>query len=227
MYIHEGASGAPTARLFRSDDAQTATPASGDRPVELEPGRPGLRHVQRLHRTVLVRQLRLHARRATPTSSTSAARTPTARPGISNKPRSRALDGRRVRRATDMTMDGTDSCTPTVCTPTSTALVTNPSQPVPVLRVERRRPHALERRLHRRVVSGATPRGITEPTLARCQQLLSRVPDEAGEHEQGLSDAPVPEPLGQPVQRRTCCRAARRTTAPGRRRATRRSGTTR
>ena len=41
MYIAEGASGTPTARLFRSDDAQTATPASVDRPDEPSPADPG------------------------------------------------------------------------------------------------------------------------------------------------------------------------------------------
>ena len=38
------------------------------------------------------------------------------------------------------------------------------------------------------------------PRLARCKQMLSRSPDAPREHEQGLDDAAVPEPVGQPVQ---------------------------
>ena len=52
-------------------------------PDEFEPSRPALRNVQLLHRPVLVRQLRRHTEGLARTSSTSAARTRTARPGTS------------------------------------------------------------------------------------------------------------------------------------------------
>ena len=49
---------------------------------------------------------------------------------------------------------------------------------------------------------GATTAGSAPIALARCKQLLSRVPDAAGVDEQRAADAAVPEPVGQPARRR-------------------------
>ena len=67
-------------------------------------------------------------------------------------------------------------------------------------------------------------RGLTGADLARCKQLLSAVPGKLHEPEQGPADAAVPEPVGEPGERRRTSRAARRTTARSRPTATRSSG---
>ena len=89
--------------------------------------------------------------------------------------------------ATDMTMDGTDPIHPNGLHPDQHALVTNPEQPVPVLRGERRRPDALERRVHRRLVLVRRPRPDRRRQLGRCRQLLSRVPTKLEGMNKGLS----------------------------------------
>ena len=54
--------------------------------------------------------------------------------------------------------------------------------------------------------------------------MLVAHPVQAGGHQQGPDHAAVHEPLGQPARQQRCCRAAPRTTARGRPRATRTSG---
>ncbi len=90
---------------------------------------------------------------------------------------------------TDMTFDGTDSLHPNGLHPDQHALVTNPRQPVPVLRGERRRRDALERRASSTARRGAPSRRTAASrrrALTRCQQMLSRIPSKLEGINKGL-----------------------------------------
>jgi hypothetical protein len=183
MYVHEGSSGSPTSRLFRSDSVATGLPVFANL-SNPDPASPGY---------------------ATHNLCTgqcwydSFVYTPAGHPDIvyvggsysygetfSNK-RGVVLSTDAGVTATDMTMDATDPLHPNGLHPDQHALVTNPSNPYQFFEVN-------DGGLMRSngefadVSSWCTGRGTLTPAqLARCQQLLSRVPEELTGLNQGMS----------------------------------------
>ena len=163
MYIAEGASGAPTAQVYRTDDAQAATPCVVDPLTSSSRADPlygtfnyctgqcwydnfvvtpkGLARRRLRRRLVRVRRDGEHLQRS----------------------RCRPLAGRR----TDLERhdDGRDGLPASERPASRPALPRDePVEPAPVLRVERRRDHAVERRLHERAHSSARRVGSRAPT---------------------------------------------------------------
>ena len=190
-------------------------------------GQPRLRNAQPVHRPVLVRRLRLHAEG--PPGHRLRRRLVLLRRGRSPTSAAVVLSTDAGVSGTDMTFDGTDSLHPNGLHPDQHALVTNPNNPMQFFEAndggvmrssgELRRPLGV---VHRT----SEPRALRRRARALPADALED-PVEARGDQQGPADAPVPEPLGQPAQQERCCRAARRTTARGRRRGTRSSGRTR
>ena len=85
MYVHEGNIGTPYSRLFRSDDVATGAP-DVHRPDQRQRGRPRLRDVTTSAPGSAGTTCSSHARTATRTWSTPAARTATARPSPTSGP---------------------------------------------------------------------------------------------------------------------------------------------
>ena len=183
MYIHEGATGSPSSRLFRSDNVATGVPVFTNLSSS-DVASPGY---------------------ATHNLCTgqcwydSFVYTPAGHPDIvyvggsysygerfSNK-RGVVLSTDAGVTATDMTMDGTDPIHPNGLHPDQHALVTNPNNPFQFFEVN-------DGGLMRSsgeftdVSAWCDGRGITNADqLARCRQLLSRVPTELTGMNQGMS----------------------------------------
>ena len=115
-----------------------------------------------------------------------------------------------------MTFDGTDPLHPNGLHPDQHDIVTNPNNPFQFFETNDGGVMRSSGEFVDRSSWCDDPQACPAARLARCQQMLSRDPVAAEEHEQGPLDAAVPEPVGQPAQRRRSSRAARRTTAPGR-----------
>ena len=148
---------------------------------------------------MLVRRVRLHARTATRTSSTPAARTPTAQT-IANK-RGVVLSTDAGVTGTDMTFDGTDMLHPNGLHPDQHDIVTNPNNPFQFFETN----DGGVMRSSGTFVDRSTwcddpNRGLIRCRLARCQQMLSRIPSKLESLNKGLYHAAVPEPVGQPAQ---------------------------
>jgi hypothetical protein len=186
LYLAEGASGAPTSRVFRTDDAQTATTAAGwvdltssstsddrygtfnyctgqcwyDNFVYTPAGSPDMVYVG---------------------GSYSYNET-----GNISNGRGVVLSTNAGASWTDMTMDGTDAVHPNALHPDQHSLVTNPNNPNQFFEVN---DGGLMRSSGSFVDRSAwcAPRGITGATLSRCQQLLSRVPSELASMNKGLT----------------------------------------
>src|SRR6266540_2275389 len=153
---------------------------------------------------MLVRQLRLHA--AGSPGHRLRGRLVRVRRVDREPPRSRPLDGRR--RNVDRHDRGRDRPGASECAPSGPARARHePAEPVPVLRGERRRHDALERRVRRRLElvrlarlrrhrgradGGAAARALQADALAGA--------DAAHGDEPRPDDAAVPEPLRQPVR---------------------------
>ena len=173
MYVAEGASGAPYSRLFRSDDVASGSPTftdmtsskvanSGygsfnycggqcwyDNYVMTPAGNPDMVYLLGSYQYGEVH-------------------------GVSNG-RGVALSTDAGVSFTDMTMDGTDPIHPNGIHPDQHFLVTNPSNPLQFFESSDggiiRSSGAVTD-----ISANCAPRGIIGDTLARCQQLLSRVP---------------------------------------------------
>jgi hypothetical protein len=182
MYVHEGSTGSPTSRLFRSDDVATSAPVF----------------------TNLSSSAVTNTGYATHNLCTGQCwydnfvYTPAGYPDIvyvggsyaygerySNK-RGVVLSTDAGVSATDMTMDGTDPLHPNALHPDQHMLVTNPANPFEFFEVN---DGGLMRSsgAFTDVSSWCDGRGITNADqLARCRQLLSRVPTELQSMNQGL-----------------------------------------
>lgn len=184
MYIYEGAQGSPTARLFRSDDVSTGVPVftnltssnvadpgyathnvcTGqcwyDNFVYTPPGHPDIVYVGGSYSYG-----ENHSNKRGVVLSTDA--------GVS---------------ATDMTMDATDIYHPNGLHPDQHALVTNPANPFQF--VETNDGGVMRSDGQFSDVSSWCDdplRGLVEPALSRCKQLLSRVPTKLEGLNRGVS----------------------------------------
>ena len=182
MYVYEGASGSPTSRLFRSDDvaagvpvflslsnSSTADPGYGthnvctgqcwyDNFVYTPAGYPDVVYVGGSYSYG-----EQHSNKRGVVLSTDA--------GVSS---------------TDMTMDGTDPLHPNGLHPDQHAIVTNPTNPFQFFEVNdggvmRSSGEFTD------VSFWCDGRGLAEPRLGRCRQLLSRVPTKLESLNKGLA----------------------------------------
>jgi hypothetical protein len=185
MYVYEGSTGNPTARLFRSDDVAAAVPAafanlSSADPANLGYGTHNLCTGQCVYDNFVY--------------------TPAGHPDVvyiggsysygeafSNK-RGVVLSTDAGVSATDMTMDATDIYYPNGLHPDQHALVTNPSNPFQFFEVN---DGGVMRSSGQFADVSAwcddPNRGLAEPQLSRCRQLLSRVPTELEGLNHGLT----------------------------------------
>ena len=177
MYVAEGASGAPTARVFRTDDAQTGDAASGW--VDLtssSPADPGYGTFAYCTGQCWYDNF-VYTPKGIPDIVYVGGSYSYDETGISNG-RGVVLSTRR-RRDVERHDDGRDRLPASERPASRPALPRHePGEPAAVLRVERRRDHALERRATPTRRSSALRAGSRGTTLARCQQLLSSVPTE-------------------------------------------------
>jgi hypothetical protein len=183
MYVYEGSSGSPTARLFRSDDVATGTPVftnlSSSNPADPGYGTHNVCTGQCWYDNIVY--------------------TPAGHPDIvyvagsyyygesfSNK-RALVMSTDAGVSATDMTMDGTDSLHPNGLHPDHHAMVTNPSNPYQFFEVGDG--GAVRSSGEFTDVSWwCDGRGITnQARLDRCKQLLSRVPTKLESLNKGLA----------------------------------------
>lgn len=185
MYVYEGSTGNPTARLFRSDDVAAAGPAafsnlSSADPANIGYGTHNLCTGQCVYDNFVY--------------------TPAGHPDVvyiggsysygeafSNK-RGVVLSTDAGVSATDMTMDATDIYYPNGLHPDQHALVTNPSNPFQFFEVN---DGGVMRSSGQFADVSAwcddPNRALAEPRLSRCRQLLSRVPTELEGLNHGLT----------------------------------------
>ncbi len=173
MYVYEGSTGSPTARLFRSDDVASGAPAftnlSSSNVADLGYGTHNLCTGQCWYDNFVY--------------------TPAGHPDVvyvggsysygqrlSNK-RGVVLSTDAGVSATDMTMDATDIYHPNGLHPDQHAIVTNPNDPYQFFEVNdggvMRSSGEFADVSH---WCDDPNRGLAEPSLGRCKQLLSRVP---------------------------------------------------
>jgi hypothetical protein len=173
MYVYEGSTGNPFARLFRSDQVASGVPVFQDL-TSNDPANPGYGTFD-----LCTGQCWYD----------SFVYTPAGHPDIvyvggsysygqtfSNK-RGVVLSTDAGVTATDMTMDGTDPIHPNGLHPDQHALVTNPTNPFQFFEVN---DGGVMRSSGEFTDVGwwCDGRNLTEPRLSRCRQLLSRVPTE-------------------------------------------------
>jgi hypothetical protein len=184
MYIHEGAQGTPTARLFRSDDVATGVPVFANLSSS-NPADPGY-----ATHNVCTGQCWYD----------NFVYTPPGHPDIvyvggsysygenlSNK-RGVVLSLDAGVSATDMTMDATDIYHPNGLHPDQHALVTHPGNPFQFFEVNDG--GAMRSSGQFADVSSWCDdplRGLVEPALSRCKQLLSSVPTRLEGMNRGVS----------------------------------------
>ena len=185
MYVYEGNVGAPYARLFRSDDVATGAPVFTDL-TSSDPASPGfgtfnLCTGQCWYDTFVY--------------------TPDGHPdivyaggsyqygpetGATSNGRGVVLSTNAGVTSTDMTMDATDALHPNALHPDQHGIVTNPNNPYQFFEASDggvvRSSGAFAD-----VSSNCDSRGLTEPRLSRCKQLLSRVPTTLESMNKGLS----------------------------------------
>ena len=187
MYVGEGtpapSSTAGSTAATTSHGRAGLHPADERRSVD-----SGLAHVQLLHRPVLVRQLRLHA--AGPAGRRVPRRLVPVRRGRHNGPY--VANHRAVLRSTDagmnftdMTMDSTDVDHPNGMHPDQHRLVTNPRNPSQFFEASdggiiRSSGQFADRS------SDCDSRGLAEPYLSRCHELLSAIPTRLESMNRGL-----------------------------------------
>jgi hypothetical protein len=175
MYVYEGASGTPVSRAFRTDDAQTATPASGW--VDLTPATNDRSDDRWGSYNLCTGQCWYDNFAYTPAGypdyvyfggSYSYGQT------IANK-RGVVLSRNAGGSYTDMTFDATDAVHPNGLHPDQHALVTNPNNPLQFFESNdggvMRSSGVLADRS-----ADCAGRGLNAVDTARCQQMLSAIP---------------------------------------------------
>ena len=175
MYIAEGASGAPTARVFRTDDAQTATTASGWTDLtSSSPADPKYGTFSYCTGQCWYDNFVYTPKGAPDVVYVGGSYSYNETGNISN---GRAVVLSRDGGSTwnDVTMDATDFLHPNALHPDQHFLVTNPGNP---LQFFESNDGGIMRSSgeYADASSFCAPRGISGTALARCQQLLSSVP---------------------------------------------------
>ena len=188
MYVGEGHTSATEySRLYRSDEVDVGLAgvhaADEQRSVDL-----GVGHVQLLHRAVLVRQLRLHAAGASGHrllgGSYQYDENGATLPYVANH-RAVLRSTNAGESFTDMTMDATDVDHPTGMHPDQHRLVTNPPNPGQFFEAS---DGGIIRNDGRFVDKSGDcdSRGLDEPYLSRCHELLSAIPARLESMNRGL-----------------------------------------
>jgi hypothetical protein len=184
MYVHEGNVGTPYSRLFRSDDVATGTPAFTDL-TSANPADPGFATFN-LCTGQCWYDLFVHTPKGHPDivysgGSYSYGET------IANK-RAVILSTDAGVSGTDMTFDGTDALHPNGLHPDQHALVTNPNNPFLFFETNDGGIMRSSGELVNRSSWCDDPnRGLTEPALSRCRQMLSAIPSKLESLNKGLS----------------------------------------
>lgn len=184
MYVHEGNTGAPAAQLFRSDDVASGAPAfvglSSGNPADAGYGTFNLCTGQCWYDNFV------YSPAGYPDIVYAGGSYSYGETGNISNGRGVVLSTDAGVSATDMTMDATDALHPNGLHPDQHFLVTNPNNPYQFI-------EANDGGIMRSSGSFAdasafcAPRGITGTTLARCEQLLSRVPSKLESLNKGLS----------------------------------------
>ena len=127
-----------------------------------------------------------------------------------------------------MTFDGTDPLHPNGLHPDQHAIVTNPNNPLQFYETNDGGVMRSSGELVDRSAWCDDPnRNLSGSSLTRCRQMLSAIPSELEGLNRGLSTLQWIKVKASPHNADSSSRAGRRTTARGRRRATRPSGRTR
>jgi hypothetical protein len=185
LYLAEGASGSPTSRAYRTDDAQTATTAVGW--VDLtSPSVADDRYGS--HNTCTGQcwyDQFVYTPKGQPDVVYLGGSYSYSETGLISNGRGVVLSTNSGASWTDLTMDGTDALHPNGLHPDQHDLVTNPNNPFQFFEVS---DGGIMRSSGAFVDRSAwcAPRGISGATLARCQQLLSRVPSELESMNRGI-----------------------------------------
>lgn len=184
MYVHEGNVGAPYSRLFRSDDVATGAPSFTDL-TSADPADEGYATYNQCGAQcwydLFVYSPDGHPRIVYTGGSYAYDETG----GISNG-RGVVLSTDAGRSGTDMTMDGTDQVHPNALHPDQHALVTHPDDPFTFFESNDGGVMRSSGRFSDRS-SYCADRGLEDPELRRCEQLLSRVPKRLLSMNDGLS----------------------------------------
>ena len=184
MYVFEGNAGQNYSRFFRSDDVATGAPVFTD--LTSPSGVDRVRNVRNLRPAVLVRLVRVHAEGLIRTSSTCVGDY-TYGETVANK-RAVILSTDAGVSGTDMTFDGTDQLHPNGIHPDQHSLVTVPGKPFQFIEtgdggVMRSSGEFVDRSSW----CDDPNRGLSGAALARCRQMLSRIPSELQSMNKGLS----------------------------------------
>jgi hypothetical protein len=184
MYVHEGNTGTPYSRLFRSDDVASGAPVFADL-TSSNPANPGYA-TYNLCTAQCWYDLFVYTPAGYPDivyagGSYSYGQT------IANK-RAVILSTDAGASGTDMTMDGTDSLHPNALHPDQHALVTNPNNPLQFFEANDGGVMRSSGELVDRSSWCADPnRGLSGASLSRCQQMLSAIPSKLESLNRGLS----------------------------------------
>jgi hypothetical protein len=184
MYVAEGASGTPTSRLFRSDDVASGVPVFADL-TSSSPADPGYGTYNYCTGQCWYDNF-VHTPPGHPdVVYTGGSYSYGEALGISNA-RGVVLSTDAGVSSTDMTMDATDFLHPNGLHPDQHAIVTNPNDPFQFFESN---DGGVMRSTGEFADASAfcDPRGLAEPELSRCRQLLSRVPAKLESMNKGLS----------------------------------------
>jgi hypothetical protein len=174
MYVYEGAQGAPTSRLFRSDDVSSGAPVFTDL-TSSNVGDTGFATFN-LCQTQCWYDIFVYTPKGNPDVVYTGGSYAYGEQ-IANK-RGVILSTDAGVSGTDMTFDGTDPLHPNGLHPDQHAIVTNPDNPMQFFEandggVMRSSGQLVDRSAW---CTGAPNRGLNPAQVARCQQMLSKIP---------------------------------------------------
>jgi hypothetical protein len=184
MYVYEGSTGNPYARLFRSDDVAAGAPVFQDLTsnsiANIGFGTFNLCTGQCSY------DLSVHTPKGYPDMVYVVGSYSYNEAGRTSNGRAVVLSTDAGVSATDMTMDGTDSLHPNGLHPDQHSIVTNPNNPFQFFEtsdggIMRSSGEFSD------VSSWCDSRNIVEPRMSRCKQLLSRVPSKLESLNKGLA----------------------------------------
>jgi hypothetical protein len=184
MYVYEGNTGSPYARLFRSDDVATGAPVFTNL-TSTSPADPGF-GMYNLCTGQCWYDLFVYTPEGYPDIVYAGGSYAYNETGGTSNGRGVMLSTDAGVSSTDMTMDGTDPLHPNGLHPDQHAIVTNPNNPFQFFEtndggVMRSSGEFSD------VSSWCDSRGLIEPGLSRCKQLLARVPSKLESLNKGLS----------------------------------------
>ena len=185
MYVYEGNIGTPYARLFRSDDVHAAAPTFTDL-TSANPADPGYATFDQCGGQCWYDQF-VYTPKGHPNIVYSGGSYAYGETGGLSNGRAVILSTNAGVSGTDMTFDGTDAVHPNGLHPDQHALVTHPNNPYQFFEAN---DGGLMRSSGQFVnrSSWCDGRGIADPAqLARCKQLLSKIPSKLTGMNDGLS----------------------------------------